>query len=773
MATVPNSTNDAQVAQAALGYANQGFYVFPVHTMAEGRCTCDDPACNNPAKHPLTKNGLLDATDNATVIRNWWMQAAQANVAIRTGPESRVWVLDLDGAAGLADLETLEIQHGPLPTAPMVLTGGGGRHVYFALPKDRNVQNRTQCHGMSIDVRGNGGYVIAPPSIHESGRRYDWERDIGEIDPPLAPAWLLKWVTNEGSHGQTLGAGKVLVVQDDDLESAPGAPKGQRHDQLCRLVGHHFQRGDTVAAVELLALAWAERCTPPLPGNETQRTVRSLASSHEKGLNSLNSLNSQVSDDEVENLELPPERAWPTLHPNALQGLAGDIVRRIEPQTEADPAALLLQTLAFYGSIVGRHAHCLVEEDAHFPNIFVCLIGDTSHGRKGTSAGRIRRVFREVDGEGWIDQRVQTGLSSGEGLIFAVRDAVSRTEPIKKQGRVVDYEEVVVDQGVADKRLLVVEPEFAKVLRQTRREGNILSPVVRQAWDTGVLRILTKNSPVTATGVHISIVGHCTPSELRKYLTDTEVANGFANRFFWCLTRRSKCLPEGGSPVAVEDFVARLKESVQFAKDADRITRDDHATRLWREEYPRLSEGRIGMFGEVTSRAEAQVLRLSLIYALLDCSVLVKATHLQAALAVWQYCEDSARYIFGESTSDPVADHVLRLVKSQPGISRTELHKSFSGHLDAKLLLAAIGSLRNLGLIRQELRRTSGRPKECWFPFQRPCEKSELCEESRREEGDVCSHSSLNSQVTSKPHGAGTASEDIENKAHGREVFEI
>ncbi len=770
MATVPNSTKAAQLVQAALGYANQGFYVFPVHTMAQGRCTCDDPACNSPAKHPLTPNGLLDATNDATVIRNWWIQAPQANVAIRTGPESRLWVLDLDGTAGLKDLETLEIQHGPLPAAPTARTGGGGRHVYFAWPEDRNVQNRAKCHGMSIDVRGNGGYGVAPPSDHESDDRYAWELDIGEIDPPPAPAWLLKWVTNEGSHGQALGSGKVLIVQDDDLESAPGAPKGQRHDQLCRLVGHHLQRGDNIAAVEPLALAWAERCTPPLPGNETQRTVRSLASSHEKGLNSLNS---QVSDDEVENLELPPERAWPTLHPNALQGLAGDIIRRIEPQTEADPTALLLQTLAYYGSIVGRHAHCLVEEDTHFPNIFVCLIGDTSHGRKGASAGRIRRVFKKVDGEGWIDQRVQTGLSSGEGLIWAVRDAVSKNEPIKERGRVVGYEDVVVDQGVADKRLLVVEPEFAKVLRQTRREGNILSPVVRQAWDTGVLRILTKNSPVTATGVHISIVGHCTPSELRKYLTETEVANGFANRFLWCLTRRSKCLPEGGSPVAVGDFVARLKESVQFAKDADLITRDDEATHLWREEYPNLSEGRIGMFGEVTSRAEAQVLRLSLIYALLDRSVLVKATHLQAALAVWRYCEDSARYIFGESTSDPVADHVLRLVKSQPGISRTELHKSFSGHLDAKLLVAAIGSLRNLGLIRRELRPTSGRPKECWFPFQRPCEKSERCEEIRGEEGNVCSHLSLNPQVTSKTDGAGAAGEDIDEKAHGREVFEI
>ncbi len=338
MATVPNSTKDAQLVQAALGYADHGLLVFPVHSVVVGRCTCADSACNNPGKHPLTRNGLLDATDDGIVIRAWWAEAPQANVAIRTGEESRVWVLDVDGTAGLKDLETLEFQHGPLPVTPTVRTGGGGRHVYFAWPEDRNVQNRTKCHGMSIDVRGQGGYVVAPPSDHKSGG-YVWERDIGEINPPPAPAWLLKWVTNEGSHSQTLGAGRVLVVQGDDLASTPGAPEGQRHNQLCRLAGHHLQRGDHLKTVELLALDWAKRCTPPLSGNETLRTVRDLATSHEKGLNSLSSHNSQVSDDEVENLELPPERAWPTLHPNALQGLAGDIIRRIEPQTEADPAA--------------------------------------------------------------------------------------------------------------------------------------------------------------------------------------------------------------------------------------------------------------------------------------------------------------------------------------------------------------------------------------------------------------------------------------------------
>ena len=234
---------------------------------------------------------------------------------------------------------------------------------------------------------------------------------------------------------------------------------------------------------------------------------------------------------------------WPEpLDPAAFHGLAGQIVETIAPHSEADPAALLGQFLVALGNVVGRHAHFQVEATCHYLNLFLVLVGDTAKARKGTSWDHIRRLFEEVEresllqpvgAESWAD-RLESGLSSGEGLIWAVRDAGTD-------------EKNTADLGVQDKRRLVVEGEFASPLKMTQRAGNTLSPVVRNAWDSGNLQTLTKNSPARATGAYISIVGHITREELRRELTTTEQGNGFANRFLWMCVKRSRLLP-GGCP---------------------------------------------------------------------------------------------------------------------------------------------------------------------------------------------------------------------------------
>src|SRR5262249_17500414 len=149
-------------------------------------------------------------------------------------------------------------------------------------------------------------------------------------------------------------------------------------------------------------------------------------------------------------------------------------------------------------------------------------------GRKGTAEGQVRVRMRAVD-EGWATDRVQSGLSSGEGLIWAVRDPIEKREPIKLGGRVVGYETVVADDGVAGKRVLVFDTGFASTRRVLGRDGNTLSATIRQAWDSGNLRTLTKNSPARATGSHISLIAHITRDELLRYLDRTEMGNGFAN----------------------------------------------------------------------------------------------------------------------------------------------------------------------------------------------------------------------------------------------------
>src|SRR5690606_37128729 len=130
------------------------------------------------------------------------------------------------------------------------------------------------------------------------------------------------------------------------------------------------------------------------------------------------------------------------------------------------------------------------------------------------------------------------------------------------KGIITGYQSEIVDPGVDDKRLLVLEEEFASTLRVMGRDGNSLSGVIRQAWDHGDLNTMTKNNPAKATGAHISIVGHTTQDELLRYLNDTEAANGFANRFMWVAVQRSKQLPDGGNLHAdvVLDLAAKLRD---------------------------------------------------------------------------------------------------------------------------------------------------------------------------------------------------------------------
>jgi hypothetical protein len=212
-------------------------------------------------------------------------------------------------------------------------------------------------------------------------------------------------------------------------------------------------------------------------------------------------------------------------------------------------------------------------------NTFAVLVGESSKARKGTSWRHVLRIFERVD-EQWKADCVTNGLSSGEGLIWDVRDPITRTFKNKKTG---EEEREITDCGINDKRLCVVEGEFANVLKVMTREGNTLSPVIRSAWDSGNLRSMTKNSPARATGAHISIIGHITKDELRRLLTETESANGFGNRFLWLAVRRSKCLPEGGNIETenLNDLVKRLHGAIEFARSAaGEVTRSEGAREL-------------------------------------------------------------------------------------------------------------------------------------------------------------------------------------------------
>ena len=256
----------------------------------------------------------------------------------------------------------------------------------------------------------------------------------------------------------------------------------------------------------------------------------------------------------------------------ALHGIAGEFVRLIMPHTESGLPAVLLQFLVTAGSYLGRTGYYLAEGDRHHTNLFTVIVGGTSKGRKGTSWGQIRRLFRMVD-EQFTAVCITSGISSGEGIIWAVRDEIQETHAIKEKGRVNGYEEVIVDPGISDKRLLAQESEFARVLKSIERDSNSASAVIREAWDSGTLNILTKTKAAKATNAHIGIIAHITSDELNRLLTSTEAANGFANRFLWAHTERSKELPFGGN-VRDEDLEA-LATGLRAIRESRKVGREN------------------------------------------------------------------------------------------------------------------------------------------------------------------------------------------------------
>lgn len=551
---------------------------------------------------------------------------------------------------------------------------------------------------------------------HWAGQMLDVEEHQTDLD----------WLLTLSPHGQK----KVPFTLDDGK-----IPKGSQHDTLVSVAGTMRARGCEYPEIEAALLAMnRNRLEEPAPEANIKRIAASVcgyAPGDKRGIGGGNRDARKRAADEI---PVSETEQWPEpVDQAAYYGLAGDIVRTLEPQTEADPVALLIHVLVAVGNLAGRSPHFRVGGANHHANENAICVGRTSSARKGTAKSDTFKLLCAVDPK-WVDNQVMAGLSSGEGLIWAVRDEIEKQEPIRdKKKTITGYQTVITDKGVADKRLLVIEPEFASVLRVAGRDGNTLSTVYRQAWDSGLLRVLNKNSPVKATGAHISIIGHITRDELLMELSNNDKVNGFGNRNLWLCVQRSKFLPDGGDwdHLDLAPLISRVNAVVEFARGVGEMRRDAQAGAMWHEVYPQLSGERGGLFGALTSRAEAHVLRLSCIYALFDHSTEVRRCHLEAALALWKYCEDSAEFIFGTALGNQVADQILKALGNAPqGLTRNDLRDLFGRHRSSEEISVALRILSERTLVEFEKENTGGRAAERWFAT------SEEARKARKAQGE-------------------------------------
>lgn len=406
--------------------------------------------------------------------------------------------------------------------------------------------------------------------------------------------------------------------------------------------------------------------------------------------------------------------AWPESPGSQVYaGLSGELVRLADIHTEADPVAILGSFLTAFGCALGPGPHAMVGATRHDPRIFLVLVGKSGKARKGESWSPVRTLLELADPQ-WASKRILSGLSSGEGLINAVRDKQEKQVPIRGEpGR---FETQLVDEGVEDKRLLVVEPEFARVLSVMTRQGNTLNAVLRDAWDRGNLHVMTK-TPIHATAAHICLIAHITTEELRRELRETDSANGFANRFMWLAVRRSKLLPipEPFQSMQVEKLGQELATLLEWARGVGRMQLDPSASDLWKAAYEDLSVERAGLAGAILGRSEPQVLRLALLYALLDGSDTVHTQHLVSAIELWAYSERSAYYVFGDSTGDYVADTIYQALRQSKHLTRTQISGLFDRNVKADRIALALLGLEGSNKARKDTEiRGEGRPSEVW-----------------------------------------------------------
>lgn len=254
----------------ALAYAARGFRVFPLHTPdAAGRCSCHKPECANVGKHPRTMNGLTDATDNTEAVSRWWSMWPDANIAIATGAETGFVVVDVDPRHGGKEaLKALLDAHGELTEKLYVATGGGGWHLLFKHPgfTVRNIQNRPERLGAGIDFRGDGGYVVAAPSLHASGQRYAWGKGCENADAPEMPEWLKTLLHTPQTSAPVFSDEAGQVAQ------------GDRHKYLTSLAGSMRRRGMSAEAMyAALSVENSRACVPPKSDEEIQKIAHSIA----------------------------------------------------------------------------------------------------------------------------------------------------------------------------------------------------------------------------------------------------------------------------------------------------------------------------------------------------------------------------------------------------------------------------------------------------------------------------------------------------------------
>ncbi len=718
----------SEKGQAALWNLERFGSVFPLKPNTKGG--------SGSYRSPSWKDDAFTAREQ--VIAHW-TRYPDDNIGVPASKNH--WVLDVDPRhGGDKSVEEHEVKYGKLPETFTVQTSGGGHHYYFSSPNAQ--KNASGDFAPGLDTRtltdeGNLGYVVGVGSIRD-GNQYRVVRDVPLVP---APVWLLDLIKSVKNGSESSKKSEIEMI-----------PEGERNNRLASLAGALRNQGlDEEGICEALDGINRSKCSPPLPDDEVRAIAHSVAS-YESGsaptwklkggdntiitAKGTYRLETKVEEEKVEWVE-PPEmpndhdlEGWKqraneriaslsrprAIHEDFFHGPVGNLCRAIQASSDVDPIAVGAQCLTILGSIYGRNPRIYSGGKFQRPNLMLGIIGPTTLGRKGSGLGvLLDSIFQRLDNE-WLENCVERGLTTGEGMIGRIRDPRTVDEDDGEDG----LEKGDKDPGVEDKRVLFLAEELPSILHKAkkRNDGSLFGTVCEGFDSPNFMSVTTKKGALRATGPHISIIGHGTVNYLNKAFDITDIAGGFCNRFLWIWSTMTQALLDAKVPeMLLIPFFRDASDAIKFAEGVQEMTRTDEAQRLMEVEYYKsIATAPTGLLGDLLAREVAIVNRLSIIFALTDCSDIIKVEHIKVALALWNYSANCAALIFSGKL-DGLEDKILRILRQKPtGLTRTQIWKDLAvAHTKSTTeVLKALEVLEKASLAKRE---GSGKGEK-WFPLE-------------------------------------------------------
>ncbi len=377
--------------------------------------------------------------------------------------------------------------------------------------------------------------------------------------------------------------------------------------------------------------------------------------------------------------EASNHRNAPTPTRDCLYGFVGEVALAGSDGTETNPYAIAANFMAYLSCAIGRKVYLPVGNTWHHARLFCLHIGRSGRGRKGDAVQLVMRIdqaLRELN-DSFAPQIHRGGLSTREGLVALMHDQY-------RQGK----QEF---PAIEDKRLWVIESEFANVLHQGRREGNTLSAALRDCWDGVSLKPATKSNRMFASHPHVCLSGAISPGELTGLMSTRELTNGFANRFLMIWAERSQILPfpKSTPQVSVDLMARRVLEILEFVgsdqhdqRDCLRMALSAQAQSRYAQLYQSELNEDLGseLVSAMLERRAPMLLRLAMLFALTDLQTKIDAQHIEAAMAWTQYATASVRYVFVSATEEvklaqtvELSNRVLQFLQKRGTATRSEI----------------------------------------------------------------------------------------------------